>query len=66
MNAAEDKGLSKESKKGLYVFLEAERLRHEDDIRKIRKTQRKLEVELGLSFGNYIELNTQAEKYREF
>jgi len=66
MNAVEDKNLSRETKKGLYLFLQAERLRHMQDIEKIQSMQERLIDELGLTAGEFLELDVKAKKYREF
>lgn len=66
MNATEDKNLSRETRKGLYLFLQAERLRHKQDIEKIQTMQEKLIDELGLTPAEFLSLDEKAKKYVKF
>jgi len=56
---------TREAEKGFYMFLEAERLRHLQDVRHIRVLMDEIEAEQKLSFDEQINLWSRAKHYVE-
>jgi len=57
--------VTREAEKGFYMFLEAERLRHLQDVRHIRILMQEVENEQKLSFSEITDLRMRAKRYVE-
>ena len=66
MRAQDDEGLTRESLKGLYIFLYSEAARHEDDIVKIEDSLTELAQSQSFSRHEIQDMRRQSTKYVKF
>lgn len=66
MNAINDPTLTRETRKGLWMFLWSERIRHLEDVKQISYMLNRLEIETGLTDEERYKLIGQARKYVSF